>query len=32
MIGIFRYDFDSKMLEKMDPVTGEYSLFTNENL
>lgn len=32
MIGIFRYDFESKMLEKMDPVTGEYDLYTNEKL
>lgn len=28
MIGIFRYNFKTKVLEKMDPITGEYSIYS----
>lgn len=30
MIGIFQYNFESKLLEKLNPITGEYELYTNE--
>ena len=31
MIGIFKYNFETKSLEKMNPITGEFDLFTNEH-